>query len=235
MIANGAQYTGIIPEFLQQIEQKTHCHFAYSLVPKNRQEILFESAQADLLITAVKTERRDRFGIFVPLIQLRATLISVADKHAPILHFKDLFLRSHVRLVVVRGYDYGTGYQKILDALAAQGRLSIEPDPLSVARMIKANPQYMTIMSPTIFSGLLQRELIVADLGGKMRYDMLDELPWMESGIYISKLTLSASEQTLLKSSMDKLAQTDLIWKAYQRYYPVEVLKIGLRPLEFAR
>ena len=68
---------GIIPDLLSWFRRKADVKFSYHLVPKIAEEALFETGHADLLITAVRTARRDQFGEFVSLIQLRATLISI--------------------------------------------------------------------------------------------------------------------------------------------------------------
>lgn len=223
------KYSGIMPDFLRLIETKSNCRFVYYYVPKSRQENLFESGNADLLIATVKTTRREKLGTFISLVQLRATVISIDDQHLAIQNVRDLFARSELRLVVVRAYDYGPGYQAILEEMSRQGRLTIEPDPVSVARTMLNNPRYVTIMAPTLFSGVVQTEAMLKPLIGKLRYDKLDELPWTASGIYISNSALNISDQIYLKAQLEKYAASDVVWKSYQSLYPPEVVKIGLR------
>ncbi|WP_395009654.1 hypothetical protein [Undibacterium sp.] len=234
VIANGNKFSGIMPEFLGQVEAKTNCRFVFYYVPKSRQEFLFETGKADLLIATIKTDRREKYGHFIPLIQLRATLISVEDKHPAIQNAKDLISRHKLRLVVVRGYDYGPIYQSIVEEMKALGRLAVETDPISAGRMMQNNSNYVTIMAPTLFSGVVQTEEILKNLRGKLRFDKLDDLPWNESGIYISKTSLNPSDQQYLKTQFEKYASTDAIWKSYLSYYSPEVIRLGLRPRELA-
>jgi polar amino acid transport system substrate-binding protein len=232
VIVKGNQYTGIMPDFLGLIETKTNCRFAYFHVPKSRQEYLFESGKADLLIATIKTDRREKSGYFVPLIQLRATLISIKGHNFSIQSAKDLIDKKALKLVVVRGYDYGPVYQRIVEDMNRLGRLTIENDPISVGRTMQNNANYVTIMAPTLFVGLVQTEAILKNLIGKLRFDKLDDLPWNESGIYISKLSLSLGDQNYLRSQLEKNAMTDVILKSYANYYSPEVLKLGLRRRE---
>lgn len=232
VIAKGDRFTGIVPDFLSLIEAKTNCRFVYFYVPKSRQEYLFENGKADLLIATIKTDKREKFGYFVPLLQLRATLISIKGRNFSIQSTKDLIEHSAFRLVVVRGYDYGPAYQRIVEEMNRLGRLTIEPDPISVGRTMQNNSNYVTIMAPTLFVGVVQTETILKNLIGKLRFDRLDDLPWNESGIYISKLSLSLEDQSYLRSQLEKNAMTDVILKSYANYYPPEVLKLGLRPYE---
>lgn len=232
VVVKGTNFNGIVPEFLEQVSHKSGCKFSYHLVPKSRQENLFENAQADLLLTAVRTARRDQFGVFVPLVQLRAVLISTEHHQPPMQSLKELTASASTKLVIVRGFDYGLAYQTIVEDMKREGRLLVETDVISVIRTLKANVTYATIMAPTIFAGTLQTEPKLNDLVGKVRYEKLDELPWTESGIYISTLTLHDEDRNLLKLTMDKMAQSEAIWKAYQQYYSPEVIKLGLRPRE---
>lgn len=177
VVAKGSNFTGIVPDFLEQVSQKSGCKFSYHLVPKSRQENLFENAQADLLLTAVRTTRRDQFGVFVPLVQLRATLISLEHNQVAIQSLKELLANNAMKLVVVRGFDYGPAYLAIVEEMKRDGRLLVEADAVSVIRTLKSNASYATIMAPTIFAGTLQTEPKLNDLVGKVRYEKLEELP----------------------------------------------------------
>ncbi|MBR7799782.1 transporter substrate-binding domain-containing protein [Undibacterium fentianense] len=223
------QFSGMIPDFLSLIEQKSNCRFTYIHVPKNRQEIMFERGEADLLIATVKTDRRQKIGDFIPFIKLRPTLISVESGQAPIHRFRDLLQRKELKLVVVRAYDYGPEYRSIVEAMHLQKRLIVETDSVSVARLMRGNPHYVTIMTPTLFYGMVQTEQRLEGMAGKVRYETVTELDWIESGIYVSKTSLKSSEQNFLKSQIERLATTDAIWKAYLQHYPADVVKVGMR------
>jgi polar amino acid transport system substrate-binding protein len=230
LVAKEGQISGIVPEFLSQVASNSKCSFVYSIVPKNRQESLFEAGRADLLVTAIKTERRDKTGLFIPLIQLRATLISIAGQYAAMQNMNEMLKNKGLRLAIVRGYDYGPAYQTIVSKFTEHGRIVVEPDAVSVARTMRNDTRTVTIMAATIFSGIVQNESVIADLKAKVHYEHLNEISWTESGIYISKISLPIPDQVILKMHMENVAKTDLVWKAYQHYYPNEVIKIGLRP-----
>ncbi len=229
VIVKDKKFSGILPEVLNIIQAKSNCRFEYTLVPKNRQEILFETGQSDLLVGAVKTARRDKLGIFFNLIQLRATLIAVNAKHAPIERATDLYSHSELKLLVVRAYDYGPAYQEIVAEMSQLGRVIVESDAPSVARLMRSNSKYVTIMAPTIFSGIVQIDPAFGDIIKKIRYEKLESLQWNESGIYISKTSLSLADQRELKTYFDQYANLEEVRRAYQKYYPPDVIKIGIR------
>jgi polar amino acid transport system substrate-binding protein len=227
----GSSINGIYPEMLHDMGKKQDCEFHFSAVPRARLEMLFETGKADLLIPASKTPRRDEFGIFVPLIHNRATLISLTSDRPALKSIQEFIDNKQLRLVLVRGFDYGPAYQELIGRLKQQDRLFFETDPLSVARVLKSSTHYLSIMAPSIFYGAIIGDPRVEGMQGKLRYEPLPELPWGESGAYISKSALNDSDKTELRQLLEYAEKSGAIWKGFQRVYPAEVLKESIRPL----
>jgi polar amino acid transport system substrate-binding protein len=229
VVADG-EISGIYPELLRALGGKDGCEFVLSPVPRARQELLFETGKADLLVPATRTPRRDEFGIFVPLTRSRATIISLDPKRAPFRSAYDLLERKDVRVVLVRGFDYGVPYQELMEALQRQNRLLQESDPVAVARVLKANPGDVTIMAPIILVGAIQDDARVSDLQDKLRFDPIAELPWGENGLYISKTSVSKEDSATLLALLSRPTVASTLWKSFQTYYPANVLKESIRP-----
>jgi polar amino acid transport system substrate-binding protein len=226
--------SGIYPDLLRQLSEKESCDFQLTAVPRARLESLFRAGQADLMIPATRTPNRDEVGIFVPLIANRAMLISLAGEHpSPAIHnLQELIDRHELKVALVRGFDYGDGYQVLVRELQKQGRLILEADPVSVARTLKAGGADYTVMAPTILAGSIQADPRISDLGARLRYDVIPELPWGESGVYISKSSLSAKDTAALHEILTRAAKSGAVWKAFQQYYAPEVLKESIRGLK---
>jgi polar amino acid transport system substrate-binding protein len=230
VIISDGEISGIYPELLRSLGGKDGCEFVLTPVPRARQELLFETGKADLLVPATKTQRRDEHGIFVPLTRSRATLISLDGKRAPFKSAYDLIERKDVRVVLVRGFDYGVAYQELTEALQRQNRLVLESDPLAVARVLKANPGDVTIMAPVILVGAIQDDARVSDMVDKLRFDPIAELPWGDNGLYISKNSLSKEDSATLLALLNRPTVASTLWKSFQTYYPANVLKESIRP-----
>ena len=229
VVIKGAGISGIYPDLLRGMQDKEGCTFVMSGVPRARLELMFETGKADLLIPASKTPKRDEVGHFVPLIQNRATLISVETGRAPVRSLAELLARPDLRVIAVRGFDYGKTYQEALVELGRLGRLTWEVDPLSVARLLKTGSADATIMAPVILAGAMQDDVRVADLLDKLRFEPLDELPWGESGVYLSKTSLAKEDVQALLAAMTRLSQSGAVWRGFQRYLPAAVLKESVR------
>lgn len=235
VIVSGEIISGVYPEILDELSAKEKCNFELSIVPRARLEMMFENGQADILIPATRTPRRDRLGFFVPLISNRAMLISVQEQSIPVKNFKELLEQKEKKIALVRGFDYGEKYQAFLKELQKQNRLRLEADPVSVARLLKSGAADFTLMAPSIFAGSVQIDERVTDLEDKLQYQALQELTWGESGVYFSKKSLSTADVQALQEIFERAASDGLIWKGFQRYYKKEFLKDSVRPRDTLR
>jgi polar amino acid transport system substrate-binding protein len=221
---------GVYPDILRGMASRDGCSFEFSVVPRARLDALYEAGRADVLIPASRSPRRDEFGLFVPLVNSRAMLISVAGERPPIHSAQELLERKDIKLALVRGFDFGTAYTALVKELTRQGRVVQDVDATSVARLLQAGTADMTIMAPSILIGALQGESKTAGLAEKLRYEAIEELPWSDSGAYISsKSSLSDADRAALRELLERSARSGTVWKAFQRYYPANALTGSIR------
>jgi polar amino acid transport system substrate-binding protein len=230
VLVHGDQVSGIYPRLLSTIAAKTSCRFKLSVVPRARLEAMFETGRADLLMPATQTPRRDRYGVFVPMIATRATLLSIDRKRAPVQTIKQLIERRELRVALVRGNDYGENYQALIRQLDSQGRAFMEVDVLSVARLLRAGLADVTILTPMSFTAAVKQDPRVRDILSKLRIEALEELPWHTGGVYVSRTSMGADEQALLTSELRAAYKSNEVWEEFRRYYPPEVVAASARP-----
>jgi len=230
VVANNDNISGIYPDLLRNLGQKAGCHFVFTTVPRARQELMFATGKADILVPAMQTPARDVNGIFVPMIGHRATLISIQSDRPPITSGQDLLERRDLRVAVVRGFDYGEAYQALVRELTKQGRLFTEVDPAAVARLLNLGAVDLTIMGPTILAGSINREPRVAGLLEKLRMEPIPELPWGHTGVYISRRSLSPADRDALLELLEKAAKSGVVMESFQRYHRPEILSESVRP-----
>ena len=233
VVIDGDAVRGIYPDILNAISTKEKCRFVVTPVPRARLEKLYESGKADMIVASTRSVRRDEFGVFVPMVRSRAMVISLGDlQRAPFKTTQDVLNNKEVRLVVVRGYDYGNAYHELIEAMAKENRVLLEPDPNAVARLMKTNSNDVTIMVPTIIYGAMQEDARLSDQLEKLRFEPLDNIPWGESGVYLSKTSLEPGLMKFLQSAMQRTAQAGTVHKGFAAYYPPQVLKDSIKPLE---
>lgn len=233
VIVNGTKVGGVFPELLEQLGAKAGCQFVWSVVPRIRAEMMFEDGKADLLVAATRSDKRDQSGLFVPLVASRASLVSVERRQAPLASMAQLLAQSKVRVALVRGYDYGPAYRELTRALAQQKRLFLEPDALSVARLLDAGMADVTILPTTAVVGAIATDARVAGLRGRLRFEALEELPWSKGGIYISTNSLTEGDRNTLEQALVGAARSGALYEGYLRYFSATVVAHSTRPLQF--
>lgn len=226
---------GVMPDVFQSIASSTGCTFRWSLVPRIRLEAMFESGTADMLLVATHSERRDQYGTFVPLIESRATLISLGGERPRLTTFAELLARRELRVALVRGYDYGEQYRALVKALGAQGRVYFEPDPVSVGRLMAHGMADVTIMPPSAFAGALRDDARVDFLLPKLRVEPLEDLPWIKTGIYLSNKGLSRADREVLERALIAERRAGAWWAAINRYYSKAELADHVLQLDSAK
>ena len=230
VIVGNATFSGIYPDLFRSLGLRAGCHFTFTSVPRARQELLFETGKADLLLPATRTPARDAYGVFVPMVGHRAMLISLQGLRPPISNAQDLLDRRDLRVAVVRGYDYGEAYQAILRELARQGRLFTEVEPTAIARLMFAGAVDLTIMGPTVLAGSINREPRVNGMLERLRLESIPELPWQQTGVYVSRSSLSPDDRATLLELLERAAKSNAVMEGFQRYHRPEILNESVRP-----
>lgn len=221
---------GAYADVLRSIAGKDGCQIEFSVVPRARLEIMYETGRLDLLVPATRTPRRDEHGLFVPMVSSRAMLVSMQER-APARSLTELLELPNQRVVIVRGFDYGDNYQTMVKALTQQGRLHQAVDAISAARMLAGGMADVTVMSPVIMIGALHGEPKLKPLLERLRYDAVDELPWGESGIYIStKSGLGDADRALVRELLERSVRAGTVQRAFQQHYPAGSFGDWLRP-----
>ena len=90
-------------------------------VPRARLEMLFRAADADLIVLSTRSPERDLCGTFVPVFKYRALLVGIKPVDPAVQSVDALLSQTDLRIAVVRGFDYGPAYRKLLEpAMAAR-------------------------------------------------------------------------------------------------------------------
>lgn len=232
LTVNGERIGGIYKDLLDAISSKSKCTFVFSPVPRARQERLFEVGQADVMLAVTRSPERDAAGIFIPMVRNRATVISFGSaERKAFTNSPELLKQSNVRLVAVRGFNFGPHYSGLLDTMQAEGRLVLEPDPLSVARWLRSNPNDVTVMAPITLYGALMDDERMKDMLDTMRVEPIDDMPWGESGIYLSRTSMPAGTLKYLRTTIQRETRGDYLYKKFSAIYPSFVLKGSVMPL----
>jgi polar amino acid transport system substrate-binding protein len=223
---------GIYKDLLDSVASKSNCTFAMSAVPRARLERLFEAGKADLMLAVTRSPERDRIGSFIPLLRTRAMAMGFggADRK-PMTRSTDLVRQSSIRLVIVRGFNLGPAYLSLVEAMQKEGRLIQETDPQAVARWLRANPNDVTLMAPITLYGALVEDERLKDLVDSLYIDDLDDIPWVDTGVYLSRTAIPAKTLKFLQTAIQKETRNDYLHKRFTATFPAHILKGSVMPI----
>jgi polar amino acid transport system substrate-binding protein len=229
VIIDGGKVSGVFPDTLRELGKKAGCEFAFPVIPRARISYMFlQSGEADLLLPASRSDERDRQADFVPMMKLKMALVSNKASTVRAASVAELLAHPDWRGVVVRSYVFGNEYNALMAQLDAQRRVSYAAAPLMVARMMKAGRADFTVVAPTIFLSSLNEDPAMAGFADQVRFSALDGLPPTDSGIYVSRRSLSQADQAQLHQLLRQAAQGTL-WKWFQHYYPAHIAAFAIR------
>jgi polar amino acid transport system substrate-binding protein len=227
---DGERSSGIYPTLLSELGAAIGCEFRIHRMPRARLQKMFESGQVDLLVPASASPAREADGEFVPLVQVRASLLTFsADK--PPRSLAELVARRGYKLAIVRGFTFGAAYDQAVATLRAQRRIVEESDPAGVARALRQGLAQGSVMTANVFIGTLTKETDLAPLIKQVRVEPLEELGWSESGLYLSRHSLGEADRRTLRAAVAQSARSGRVWQLFSDSYPPGSLAGSIRPL----
>lgn len=228
---DGERGTGIYPTLLRELSSQTGCEFQVQRVPRARLQRMFETGQADLLLPASAVAGREQDGEFVPLIQVRASLMTLGRLDPPPRSLAELVADPRLRIAIVRGFNFGPAYEDMVSKLRAQKRLVEESDVAGVARALRQGMAQGTVMTANILIGTLVQDAELVPLVKQVRIEPLEELGWSESGLYLSRHSLAEPDRRLLRHTFAQLAKSGRVWQLFNDSHPPGSLGGSIRPL----
>ncbi|MBL8278642.1 MAG: transporter substrate-binding domain-containing protein [Pelomonas sp.] len=223
--------SGVYPTLLREMSTASGCEFQVQRVPRARLQKMFEAGQADLLLPASASPARDVDGEFVPLIQVRASLMTLSRERASPRSLAEMVAQPDYRLAVVRGFSFGAAYDNAIAVMRAQKRIVEESDATGVARALRQGLAHGTVMTASILIGTLVQDPDLAPLVKQMRSDALEELGWSESGVYLSRHSLGDADRRRLRLAFQQQAKAGRVWQLFNDTYPPGSLGGSIRPL----
>lgn len=227
----GSQAMGIYPTLLREAAADAGCQLEVQRVPRARQQTLFDAGHADILMPASATPARDAVAEFVPLIQVRPSVLALDEQAQLPRSLADLLARPDYKLAVVRGFSFGPAYDNTIAALRQRQRLVEEADAVGVARALRQGLAQGTVMPASIFVGTLLVENDLQPLLRQLRAEPLEELGWSASGLYLSRRSLNADDRSVLRQAFGTAARAGRVWQLFNEHHPAGSLGLSIRPL----
>lgn len=211
---------GIYADLLRESGEAAGCEIRFVDLPRARAQKLFETGETDLLLPAVALPSRNAHGEFVPLLRVRPALISYRRTLPATLSADQLMARGELRVAVVRGFSYGESYEDMARTLGQQGRLSVQTDVAGVVKALRRHTADACVINPAILLGELLTAPDGQQLWNQLHITVINELPWTESGVYLSSETLTEPDRKALREALARAGKAARAWELFMSRFP---------------
>ncbi|WP_188567914.1 substrate-binding periplasmic protein [Undibacterium terreum] len=218
----GGAVSGIYPDLLRAAGSRMGCEFVFPVMPRARAELMMQTAKADLLVAAVKSEDRSAWGKFVPLMGTEWMLIS-SRSDTPPASVQELLDRPGVKLNAVRGFNYGPAYLAMLARLEKQGKLEYVKDTQTIVRKMQMGRADYAYMPSITFAGEVAALGLKNGFGKSVHYTRLAGIPPSETGVYISNAVSKSDAAQIETALMQMRANGDLLARLRDFFTPEEM------------
>ncbi len=223
VIVKEGAVSGVYPEVLRQMGARSGCHFEFPVVPRARlEQMFFKTGDADILIPASRSTERDAQALFVPLIHVQPSLISMKARAASVSSVAQLLENKSLRVAVVRSFNYGDEYRALLAELEKDKRVDYVPQLSNVVSMLKLGRVDFTILAASLFYSTMVE---AGESPDQMQFVNLEGLAVIESGAYLSTRALSAADVATLRALLAESQSSGVLWAAFEKYYPAAILR----------
>ncbi len=200
----------------QHIEEQARalgCDVQSVHVPRARQLQLYLNGKTDFLYPAIRAADRDAAGQLVPMYRTRPMLLSRQPLPAAVRDAASL-QATRLRIVSVRGLDYGGATRALQRQLSAQKRWLWEAEVPGLLRAVRDGLADAALLNPPLLTG-------IPEINQQWHWQALPEFEWRDIGIYLSNRMPVALRARL----HERLQATQKSWRErVQRYAAPELL-----------
>lgn len=210
--------SGIDKDFADELVRRSGCEVRVSLMSRARIWKLIESGALDFSLSGIANDERNRYAEFAWYFSDHYYLLVRNDSGVRTLADLDDAARAErFQLGVIRSFRYGESANRLVDALAAQNRVSQAGglEPLYEALLLQ-RIQAM-IIEPFDYPAIDDRK--IRDVTHVVAFDD----PAVPHGLIMSKRALSAEQRTKWRALVDAMRADGTVRRIFAKYFKPEL------------
>lgn len=214
---------GVDVDLVKELQRRSGCAFALSVLPRVRAYTLLENGQVDIVMAAVENPDRKVYAHFAPYLQQRFAAVIPRSVPAEKTSLAGFTADPSLHFGMVRGVSYGVPRDQWTAQMLAAGRVQIAPTPAIAYRMLQGG------RFSALFAIPLQYEKELRDRGLREQMTIVDWFPQeppTTRNLALSRKSFTP-EQLAAWSALAKTLRTDGTMQTILRRYltPTEAAK----------
>ncbi|AGX87978.1 substrate-binding periplasmic protein [Candidatus Symbiobacter mobilis] len=213
---------GIDKDIVDELERRSGCAFARSLMVRARIWANLASGDLDMSVSGIQNPQRDTFAWFAHYLTMKNHAILRADI-VPIVRNAGDFLAQPMRQFgVVRAFQHGADQERWLAILRAAGRVQESPDVETIFKKLRERRVDAMFSQPPVYRKK------IADLGLQHLVHVQDWTPTEQGvphGLILAKSRFGEENARQWRALIDAMRADGTLQRIYSRYLPVEEAK----------
>lgn len=205
---------GIDKDVADELMRRSGCSFTLSDMPRARIWRWIESGELDFSMSGISNEAREKFAGFAWYLYNKYYFMVRRD--AGVASLGEFERRPELMLGSIRSFRYSKNLNRLLDRLAAQGRVTEVADHEQLLNMLKLKRIHAMVIEPFNYSQVDNRAL-----GELTRLLDSGDAPVLH-GLIMSRKSLSEAEQRKWRALVDAMRADGTLLAIMRKYFSEE-------------
>jgi ABC-type amino acid transport substrate-binding protein len=208
--------SGIYRDLLERITRESGCSFEYVHMPVNRAYEMFKHGQIDIIPVTIRTRERDESAVFIKTTGNRLMAVYLKGGVIPRNTLSGLSA-ADIRIDIIRGQSFGGYYDTWVKSRGKRSRVEdVTTTDQAVQKLIAGRSDLVLIPLSAIAESVIKY-----GVENKIAFQIIEDVPPLEIGCYLSKSSLSVPELDFLRNKIEQLVQNGYYYELVKKYYPV--------------
>lgn len=203
--------SGIDKDFAEELIRRSGCNVAISRMSRARIWQLIESGALDFSLSGIANPERDRFAAFAWYFSNKYYLL--VRKDAGVRELADFERAERFQLGVIRSFRYSNSANRLVDNLAAAGRISQASGLAPLYQALLLNRIQGMIMEPFDYPALDEQRI----REGTAIVEFND--PAVPHGLIMSKKALPKAEQEKWRALVNEMRADGSVRRIFEKYF----------------
>lgn len=208
---------GIDKDVIKELSKRTGIEFKETKKPRARIWGELEEGILTMTVSGIQNEARDKFAYFIPYIAQKNMVIITKGSLKKYKTLDDFVKNKKVKIAVVRGFVHGAKYDKAIELLKKENRVSEVSSIDTLYKMMNfTNDRVDLILGLPVFYNYHLKKLKMEDKVDIIDWDING--PNIKHCLVLSKKLINIETYNKLNSAINQMKSDGTLKKIYLKY-----------------
>lgn len=208
---------GIDKDVIKELSKRTGLEFKETKLPRARIWGELEQGLLSMSVSGIQNEARDKFAYFIPYIAQKNMVIISKEKSNKYKSINDFINDKNTKIGVVRGFVHGSKYDKTIEILKKENRVSEVPSIDTLYLMMNSTKERVDlILGLPVFYKYHLKKLKMED-----KVDIFDwdkNAPNIKHCLVLSRKLVNIETFNKINNAINQMKNDGTLKKIYLKY-----------------